>query len=214
MLQNKFSINQSSVSLDVLGLPDYSNNEDKDHISIISQWKLMIINEPLIEGNIDHLKTIVEAFYAYSTLLLNNEVAQYKSNLIDITQENHFTHDIILKSSKPNIKPLNIKIGNAVLADIINCFDQLGASDKVKNIYSNQYNIVRQKKYLFLFNKHKLSNIILPPLISLCSIFIFSTGLIYFYNSSNDKDNSLLNNKVVFLALIQQSRYYDYISFN
>ena len=39
MLQNKFLFNQSSVSLEIIGLPDYSNNENNDCISIISQWK-------------------------------------------------------------------------------------------------------------------------------------------------------------------------------
>jgi len=39
MMQNKLSFHQSSVSLEIVGLPDYSNNENKDQISIISQWK-------------------------------------------------------------------------------------------------------------------------------------------------------------------------------
>ena len=64
MLQNKFLFNQSSVSLEIIGLPDYSNNENKDYISIISQWKLMIIDKPVIEGNLEHLKSIMKAFYS------------------------------------------------------------------------------------------------------------------------------------------------------
>ena len=47
-MQNKLSFHQSSVSLEIIGLPDYSNNEKKDQISIISQWKLTIIDKPLI----------------------------------------------------------------------------------------------------------------------------------------------------------------------
>ena len=49
-MQNRLLFHQSSVSLEIIGLPDYSNNENKDQISIISQWKLIIINNPLIEG--------------------------------------------------------------------------------------------------------------------------------------------------------------------
>ena len=89
MLQNKLLINQSSVSLEILGLPDYSNNEDEDYISIITQWKLMIIDKPLIEGNLDHLKSIMHAFYTYSTSLLNDEISSYESNLINIESENY-----------------------------------------------------------------------------------------------------------------------------
>ena len=148
MLQNKFLFNQSSVSLEIIGLPDYSNNEKKDNISIISQWKLMIIDKPVIEGNFEHLRLIIKAFYSYSISLLNDENAIYKSNLIDITPENFYTHILLLKSSKPEIKPLIITIGNSVLSDIINCFDQLDSSNKVKNIYKKEFTNFKNKNYL------------------------------------------------------------------
>ena len=193
MLQNKFLFNQSSVSLEIIGLPDYSNNEDKDNISIISQWKLMIIDKPVIEGNIDHLRSIMKAFYSYSISLLNDEVISYESDLIDIKPENCYTHILHLKSSKPKVKPLNIRIGNSVFADIINCFDQLVHSSKVKNIYSQEFKNLNNKKYLFLLDKKNISNLLLPPLLSLCSIFIVSTAFIYIYD--NKDNSSLLNTK-------------------
>ena len=61
-MQNKLSFHQSSVSLEIVGLPDYSNNENKDQISIISQWKLNLADKPLIEGKIEHLGPIMNAF--------------------------------------------------------------------------------------------------------------------------------------------------------
>ena len=51
-MQNKLSFHQSSVSLEIIGLPDYSNNEDKDQISIISQWKLTIITNHLLKAKL------------------------------------------------------------------------------------------------------------------------------------------------------------------
>ena len=132
MLQNKLSFHQSSVNLEIIGLPDYSNNEKNDQISIISEWKLNIIDRPLIEGKIDHLGPIMDAFYVYSNLLLTNEIPLYESKLIDIKADNLHIHNIVLKSSKPNVKPLIIKIGNSLLADIVNCFDQLNESSEVK----------------------------------------------------------------------------------
>ena len=54
-MQNKLSFHQSSVSLEIIGLPDYSNNENKDQISIISQWKLTIVDKPLIAVSYTHL---------------------------------------------------------------------------------------------------------------------------------------------------------------
>ena len=193
MLQNKFLFNQSSVSLEIIGLPDYSNNENKDYISIISQWKLMIIDKPVIEGNLDHLKSIMKAFYSYSISLLNDENPRYESNLIDITPENFYTHILLLKSSKPEVKPLNIRIGNSVLADTINCFDQLCSSNKVKNIYQKKFENFKNKNYLSLLDKKNIFNFLLPPLISLCSIFLVSTALIYVYDGNDN--NSLINTK-------------------
>ena len=194
MLQNKFLFNQSSVSLEIIGLPDYSKNENQDYISIISQWKLMIIDKPVIEGNLDHLRSIMKAFYSYSISLLNDENTIYESNLIDITPENFYTHILLLKSSKPDVKPLVIKIGNSVLADIINCFDQLDSSNKIKNIYPKKFTTLKNKNHFNLFDKKNISNFLFAPLVSLCSIFVVSTAFIYIYDGNNNNDNrSLIN---------------------
>ncbi len=194
MLQNKLVFNQSSVRLEIIGLPDYSNNENKNQISIISQWKLMIIDTPLIEGNIDHLSSIMGAFYSYSNFLINNDNAFYESKFIDIIAENYFTHKVLLKSSKPNIKPLKINIGNAVLSDIINCFDQFNASIKVRKVNSVVLDNPPKKAFLKFINKDITFNYILPPLISLCSLFLISSSFIYLYNLSEDKEKKALIN--------------------
>ncbi len=197
MLQNKFLFNQSSVSLEIIGLPDYSNNENKDYISIISQWKLMIIDKPVVEGNLEHLKSIMKAFYSYSNSLLNDENPRYESNLIDITPENFYTHILLMKSSKPEVKPLNIRIGNSVLADTINCFDQLCSSNKVKNIYQKEFTNFKNKNYLSLFDKKNIFNFLLPPLFSLCSIFLVSTALIYVYDGNDNSSSINTKNKLI-----------------
>ena len=132
MLQNKLLFHQSSVTLEINGLPDYSNNENQDQISIISEWKLNIIDKPLIEGKINHLVPIMDAFYVYSNLLITNQIPLYESKLIDIKADNLHIHNIVLKSSKPDVQPLIIKIGNSLLSDIISCFDQLNESSKVR----------------------------------------------------------------------------------
>ena len=196
MLQNKLIFNQSSVRLEIIGLPDYSNNENKNQISIISQWKLMIIDTPLIEGNIDHLSSIMGAFYSYSNFLINNDNAFYESKFIDIIAENYFTHKVLLKSSKPNIKPLKINIGNAVLSDIINCFDQFNASIEVRKVNTFVLDNPPKKGLLKFINKDKTFSYLLPPLLSLCSIFLISSTLIYLYNLSEDKEKkALINSK-------------------
>ena len=193
-MQNKLSFNQSSVSLEIIGLPDYSNNENKDQISIISQWKLTIVDKPLIEGKIEHLGPIMEAFYIYSNLLIKNEIPLYESKLIDIKADNLHIHNIVLKSSKPNVKPLILKIGNSLLSDTLNCFDQLNESPKVR-IKKTDVPIVIPRNLKFgLTYKLKFLNFIIPPLISICSLILLSYSFIYFYNSVENKEKEELIN--------------------
>ena len=194
MMQNKLSFHQSSVSLEIIGLPDYSNNENIDQISIISQWKLNIIDKPPIEGKIEHLKPIMDAFYIYSNLLINNKTPIYESKLIDIKADNLYEHNLFLKSTKPNVKPLIIKIGNSLLSDIINCFDQLNESSKVRIKKLSLLNH-SPKKASFGFNKKdKYLNFLIPPFIAICSLILLSSTFIYFYDPIEDKEkNTLIN---------------------
>ena len=194
MLQNKLLFHQSSVSLEIVGLPDYSNNENKDEISIISQWKLTIIDKPLVEGKFEHLVPIMDAFYIYSNLIIKNEIPIYESKLIDIKAENLHIHNILLKSSKPNVKPLSLKIGNSLLLDTINCFDQLNESSKVRINKTNLSNNTSKKVRFGLNSKVKFFNFIIPPFIAICSLILFSSAFIYFYNPVEDKEkNELIN---------------------
>ena len=196
MLQNKIHFNQSSVRLEIVGLPDYSNNENDDQISIISQWKLMIIDKPLIEGNIDHLSSIIDAFYSYSNFLINNKSAFYESNLIDIKAEDLFTHCVLLKSSKPNVEPLKIKIGNSVLADIINCFDQFYTSNKVRQLNQITIKSVPKESLFNAINKDKILSLLVTPLLSIFSIIIVSSTFIFYYDFEERKENiSFINLK-------------------
>ena len=194
MMQNKLSFHQSSVSLEIIGLPDYSNNENKDQISIISQWKLTIVDKPLIEGKIEHLGPIMDAFYIYSNLLIKNEIPIYESKLIDIKADNLHIHNIVLKSSKQNVKPLVLKIGNSLLSDTINCFDQLNESSKVR-IKKTDITTNISKKLKFGVNKKvKFFNFFIPPFIAICSLILFSSSFIYFYNPIEFKEkNELIN---------------------
>ena len=193
-MQNKLSFHQSSVSLEIIGLPDYSNNENKDQISIISQWKLTIIDKPLIEGKIEHLGPIMNAFYIYSNLLIKNKFPLYESKLIDIKAENLHIHNIVLKSSKPNVKPLILKIGNALLSDTINCFDQLNESPKVRIKKTDVTNNIPKNLRFRLPNKVKFFNLIMPPFIAICSLVLFSSSIIYFYNPVENKEKKELIN--------------------
>jgi len=195
-MQNKLSFHQSSVSLEIVGLPDYSTNENKDQISIISQWKLTIVDYPLIEGKIEHLWPIMDAFYIYSNLLIKNDIPIYESKLIDIKADNLHIHNIVLKSSKKNVKPLKLKIGNSLLSDTINCFDQLNESSKVRIKKTDVTNNIPKNLRFGLNNKVKLFNFIMPPFIAICSLILFSSSIIYINNRfENIEKKELINPK-------------------
>jgi len=196
MIQNKLSFHQSSASLEIIGLPDYSNNENKDQISIISQWKLTIVDKPLIEGKIEHLGPIMDAFYIYSNLLIKNEIPIYKSKLIDIKADNLHIHNIVLKSSKPNVKPLVLNIGNSLLSDTINCFDQLNESPKVRIKKTDILTKIPKKLRFGLNKKVIFFNFFIPPFIAICSLILFSSSFIYFYSPlENIEKKELINSE-------------------
>tara|TARA_B100000886_G_scaffold141862_1_gene96232 strand:- start:1011 stop:1427 length:417 start_codon:yes stop_codon:yes gene_type:complete len=138
----------------------------------------------------------MDAFYIYSNLLIKNEIPIYESNLIDIKADNLHIHNIVLKSSKPNVRPLILKIGNSLLSDTINCFDQLNESSKVRIKKIGLSNNMPKKVRFRLNNQFQFFNIIMPPIISICSLILFSSIFIYFYNPVEYKEkNELINLK-------------------
>ncbi len=197
MLQNKYSFNQSSTKLEISGLPDYSNNDNNENITIVSNWKLSIINQPEIEGSIDHLKSVIKAFYKCAALSLLDREENIESELIDLNLEKSGIYRIILKSTKPNIKPLELNIGYAEFSDIINCFDQLKDFQKIK-IDFNELLPVIKKKSLFSFDKNKFSYTIVPPLLALFTISILTFISIYIFENKDSryKNMSLISNNL------------------
>ena len=195
MLQNKYSFNQSSTELVISGLPDFSNNDNDDNISIVSSWKLSIINQPEIEGSIDHLKSVIKAFYKCAVLSLIDREEKIESELIDLNLDENGYYRITLKSTKPDVKPLELKIGYAEFSDIINCFDQLKNFKKIK-INFNELMPNVESKSIFSVNKNKFTHTIVPPLIAFFSISIFTFISIYFFEDRDyrNKNISIISN--------------------
>ena len=125
--------------------------------------------------------------------LIKNEIPLYESKLIDIKSDNIHIHNIVLKSSKPNVKPLILKIGNSLLSDTLNCFDQLNESPKIRIKKTDVPNIPKKLRF-GLNNKVKFLNFIMPPFIAICTLILFSSSFIYFFNPIEDKEkNELIN---------------------
>tara|TARA_B100000614_G_scaffold230489_1_gene223817 strand:- start:132 stop:746 length:615 start_codon:yes stop_codon:yes gene_type:complete len=204
MLQNKYTFNQSSTELVICGLPDYSNNDNNDNISIVSSWKLSIINQPDIEGNIDHLKSVIKAFYKCAALSLIDREEKIESELIDLCLNDNDSYRITLKSTKPNVKPLKLNIGYAEFSDIINCFDQLKNFKKINIDFIELLPNIK-KKNTFSLNKKTFIYNFIPPLLALFSISLFTFISIYFYEKkdSRNKNISMISNNQIIMIKIK-----------
>ena len=188
MIQKTITFGKSSVKLVVTGLPDYSNNDSDTIISIISNWKLLILNKPEIEGGIDHFNNIIKAFYEYSYSILFNKDCVIESSLININTKNNGLHDVTLKSTKPNVVPMKLTIGNAELIDIINCFDQLINSENVNvDLYQFENNFAKKK--FNKFSKIFFINKLIPPLIALFSVTISTFFITYLYKLNENPED-------------------------
>ena len=190
MLQNKYTFTQSSAELEIVGLPDYSKSDSEKKISIISKWKLSIIDQPDIEGGLDHLKLILQSFYEYSSLIILGKEEKLESKLIDINLDEDGLHNLLLKSTKPKVEPLKLKLGNAEFTDVLNCFDQLKQSE---NISFNFQTIspVYKKQGFNLRNKNKIKNILYPPLLAFLSISLITSSLFYLYENNQKRNEDI-----------------------
>ena len=190
MLQNKYTFTQSSAELEIVGLPDYSKSDSEKKISIISKWKLSIIDQPDIEGGLDHLKLILQSFYKYSSLIILGKEEKLESKLIDINLDEDGLHNLLLKSTKPQVEPLKLKLGNAEFTDVLNCFDQLKQSDSI-SINFQTISPVNKKQGLNLRNKNKIKNILYPPLLAFVSISLITLSLFYLYESNQKRNEDI-----------------------
>ena len=111
------------------------------------------------------------------------------------------------------MEPLKIKIGNSVLSDIINCFDQFNDSKNVRKLITSfDENIFNKNKFNFL-NKDNLINSLFPPFVSICSLFFVTTTFIYFYKI-NEENNVKSSNSKIFIYSNNSKRYYEKNTFN
>ena len=83
-----------------------------------------------------------------------------------------------------------------MLTDIVNCFDQLNESTEVIIKKSDNSNNIPRKVRFSLNNKVKIFNFFIPPLISIFSLVLLSSTLIYIHNPlENEEKNELINLK-------------------
>ncbi len=132
MNQISFIYDQISARLTVEGLPDQSIGHSAETLGIISSWKLELVGFPELEGKREHLESLMIAVVPYARHCLSG-IKKSFGNVTDpvsISPSND-GHLIQLISSQEGIKPLELYLDDAQLADLVRCLDDLRCDKNV-----------------------------------------------------------------------------------
>ena len=131
-IKNTIIYSQTSSKLLLEGLPDLSLNQVPGSIGILSAWRLTLVGSPELEGKIEHLKALSSSVLAYARFCLSGSKKTFSDSEGFITiSPNGDSHEILLKSSKPGVKPLSVLLDDAELSDLVRCLDSLRNDSRV-----------------------------------------------------------------------------------
>ncbi len=126
MINLSYRFDQDSSSLEVAGMPDVSNGDSEETIGILSSWSLKIIGSPLLEGEKEHLDNLMQVILQYSRSYISGIRKTFISNKKIVTISPFgISHKLLLKSTKKDVKPLEIILDDSELSDLTRCLDLL-----------------------------------------------------------------------------------------
>jgi hypothetical protein len=135
MQKNTYRYEQTAALLLVEGYPDLSAAHGKEAIGILSAWRLQLIGTPELEGTRDHLESLMNAVLPYARHQLSGVGLRFGADggFVSIGPMNSGTgHQLELRSSREGVEPLQIKLDDADLADLVHCLDRLRLDERVK----------------------------------------------------------------------------------
>ena len=135
MQKNSYRYEQSAALLLVEGYPDLSAGQDDEAIGILSAWRLQLIGTPELEGTRNHLESLMTAVMPYARHQLSGVGRRFgaDSSFVSIgPMETAPGHQLELRSSREGVEPLQLKLDDADLADLVRCLDRLRLDERVK----------------------------------------------------------------------------------
>ena len=133
MLKTVHRYEQTAARLVVEGYPDRSDGQEGDTIGILSAWRLQLVGAPDLEGTRDHLEALMAAVMPYARHQLSGISARFGTNQSFVGIEAvGGKHQLHLRSSREGVKPLQLLLDDADLADLVRCLDRLRLDEKVK----------------------------------------------------------------------------------
>ena len=115
------------------GFPDLSAGHSSEAIGILSSWRLQLVGAPELEGTRDHLEALMAAVMPYARHRLSGVQRRFgqESGFVSI-RPNQSIHLLELRSSREGVEPLELKLDDAELADLVRCLDQLRLDTRIK----------------------------------------------------------------------------------
>jgi len=118
---------QPSCRLRVEGLPDVSVGQSADALGIITGWSLQWSGRPELEGRKNHLLAMVGVVLPYARHLISGVGRPFGSEdepvrIEPATEPDH--HRLVLRSSQPDTAPLELRLDDAELSDLVRLLDQ------------------------------------------------------------------------------------------
>ncbi|MEJ6585609.1 MAG: DUF4335 domain-containing protein [Synechococcus sp. ChSW.bin.154] len=132
MLKLSYRYDQTAARLEVDGLPDFSSGHRDSVIGIMSAWRLQLVGAPELEGKRDHLEALMAVVLPYARHQISgvSRPEGWSHHPVSIRPVDG-GHQLGLSSSQPDVPPLEIKLDDADLADLLRCLDALRADDRV-----------------------------------------------------------------------------------
>ncbi|MFN9643556.1 MAG: DUF4335 domain-containing protein [Cyanobacteriota bacterium] len=112
--------------LRVEGFPDVSCGQGQDAVGIITGWSLDWVGHPQLEGRRDHLQALMATVLPYARLLLSgvSRPVGGAEDAVTITPDPQGGHQMRLRSGQPDTPPLEMRLDDAELADLVRVLDQ------------------------------------------------------------------------------------------
>ena len=126
-MKKSLQYDQQSCRLTLEGLPDLSAGQSGDVVGILTGWSLAWVGRSEeLEGRRDHLQAILQVVLPYARLLLSGVprrvgAAQDPAEIAPAADG----HTLLLRSSQPDVEPLELVLDDAELADLVRVLDRL-----------------------------------------------------------------------------------------
>ena len=124
---------QTAARLVVEGYPDLSSDQEGDTIGILSGWRLQLVGAPELEGTREHLEAMMAVVMPYARHRLSGVASSFGApdSFVGLVP-NRTGHTLQLRSSREGVKPLELQLDDADLADLVRCLDRLRLDQRVQ----------------------------------------------------------------------------------